>query len=76
MLLRRLKLFPAQSNGYFGQRRIAAVKMADVINAIEGVPVREYAKQLSASWAEGKLTGEQMKAALWLSHKEMIAFEK
>jgi len=54
-------------------RRLAAVKVADAINAVEGVPVREYAKQLSASWADGKLTGEQMKAALLASHKAMAA---
>ena len=28
-------------------RRIVAVKTADAINAIEGVPVSQYAKQLS-----------------------------
>ena len=33
-------------------RRLAAVKVADAINAVEGVPVREYAKQLSASWVD------------------------
>ena len=54
-------------------RRLAAVKTADAINAVEGIPVREYAKQLSASWADGKLTGEQMKAALLASHKVMAA---
>ena len=36
----------------------------DAINAIEGVPVSDYARQLSASWARGELTGEPMKAAL------------
>ena len=52
-------------------RRIAAVKMADAINAIEGVPVSRYAMQLSASWARGELTGEQMKAALRDYHKSI-----
>ena len=37
-------------------RRIAAVKAADAINAIEGVPVSDYAKTLSASWAKGEIT--------------------
>ncbi len=45
-------------------RRIAAVKTADAINAIEGVPVSNYARMLSRSWARGELSGEQMKAAL------------
>ncbi len=52
-------------------RRIAAVKTADAINAIEGVPVSDYAKRLSASWARGELTGEQMKAALSAYHKSI-----
>lgn len=52
-------------------RRIAAVKTADAINAIEGVPVSAYARTLSALWAKGELTGEQMKAALLASHKKM-----
>ena len=34
-------------------RRIAAVKTADAINAIEGVPVSNYARMLSRSWARG-----------------------
>lgn len=52
-------------------RRITAVKTADAINAIEGVPVSDYARTLSRLWAKGELTGEQMKAALLASHKKM-----
>ena len=52
-------------------RRIAAVKTADAINAIEGVPVSNYARLLSRSWARGELCGEQMKAALLASHRKM-----
>lgn len=52
-------------------KRIAAVKTADAINAVEGVPVSDYAKELSALWARGELTGEQMKAALLASHKRI-----
>ena len=54
-------------------RRIAAVKTADAINAIEGIPVSHYAKILSNSWARGEITGEQMKAALLASHRKMAA---
>lgn len=54
-------------------KRIATVKTADAINAIEGVPVSDYARQLSASWARGELTGEQMKMALLASHKLMAS---
>ena len=42
-------------------RRIAAVKTADAINAIEGAPVSRYAQMLSHSWARGEITGTQMK---------------
>ena len=54
-------------------RRIAAVKTADAINAIEGVPVSRYARALSYAWARGELTGEQMKAALLVSHQKLAA---
>ena len=50
-------------------RRIAAVKAADAINAIEGVPVSDYAKTLSACWAKGEITDQQMKSALLASHR-------
>lgn len=52
-------------------RRIAAVKTADAINAIEGVPVSNYARMLSRSWVRGELSGEQMKSALLASHRKM-----
>ena len=53
------------------QRRIEAIKLADAINSIEGVPVRVYAKELSMQWAMGNITGEQMKAAMAISHKQL-----
>lgn len=52
-------------------RRIAAVKIADSINAIEGVPVSDYARTLSYLWAKGEITGVQMKAALLEYHKKL-----
>ena len=36
------------------KKRIAAVKTADAINAIEGAPISSYARSLSASWADGQ----------------------
>lgn len=57
------------------ERRIQAVKLADALNAIEGVPVSEYAKVLSRCWANGDLTGEQMKEALLASHRKLAAQE-
>lgn len=54
-------------------RRIAAVKTADAINAIEGVPVSRYAQILSQSWARGEISGAQMKQALLASHAKLAA---
>ena len=54
-------------------RRIAAVKAADAINAVEGVPVSDYAKTLSACWAQGEITDQQMKDALLASHRKLAA---
>ena len=53
-------------------RRLQAVKLADALNASEGVPVSEYAKQLSWQWASGELTDEQMKSAL-MEYYQQIA---
>lgn len=54
-------------------RRVAAVKTADAINAIEGAPVSDYARRLSCLWAQGRLTDTQMKDALLASHRKMAA---
>lgn len=53
------------------ERRIQAVKLADALKAIEGVPVSKYAKMLSQCGANGDLTGEQMKEALLASHRKL-----
>lgn len=57
------------------ERRIQVVKLADALSAIEGVPVSEYTKMLSHCWANGDLTGEQMKEALLASHYRLAAQE-
>ena len=57
-------------------RRIQAVKLADALNAIEGVSVSDYAKALSLCWMNGELTGEQMKEALLASHRKLAAQER
>ena len=36
-------------------RRVAAVKTADAINAIEGAPVSDYARMLSLSWRTNEI---------------------
>ena len=56
-------------------RRIAAVKVADAINAIEGAPVSGYARRLSALWARGKITGDEMKSSL-LGYYRKMALDK
>ncbi|MBQ6555845.1 MAG: hypothetical protein IJL89_11485 [Firmicutes bacterium] len=37
---------------------------------MEGVPVTAFAKELSAKWVKGEITGEQMKAALLVKHRK------
>lgn len=56
-------------------RRIQAVKLADALNTIEGVPVSDYAKELSQQWANGEISGEEMKSLL-LEHHRKIASEE
>ena len=58
------------------QKRIAAVKTADAINAIEGAPISTYARTLSTSWARGELTGQQMKKALLEYHRRIAEQER
>lgn len=52
-------------------KRITAIKVADTLNKIEGVPVSDFARELSAKWAKGEITGSQMKAALIAAHKKV-----
>ena len=56
-------------------KRLAALKTADVINAIKGVPVFADAKFLSEKWVRGELTGEQMKQELLDLHRKIAAVE-
>lgn len=54
-------------------RRIAAVKAADAINAIEGAPVSDYARNLSIRWAKGEISGEEMQSSLLQYYQKMAA---
>ena len=56
-------------------KRLVAVKAADEINAIKGVPVSADAKLLSGKWVRGELTGEQMKQELLDLHRKIAAEE-
>lgn len=51
-------------------KRQKAVKVADALNKIEGVPVTDFALELSAKWVKGQITGAEMKAALVAAHKK------
>lgn len=50
-------------------RRRDAVRLADAINKIEGVPVSDEARRLSDQWARGEITGDDMIKALKAKHK-------
>ena len=50
-------------------KRLNAIRVADTLNKIEGVPVSENARILDRKWANGEITGEQMKAALLQAHQ-------
>jgi hypothetical protein len=50
--------------------RLAAVKLADTVNKIEGVPVSRHARQLSARWARGEISGAEMKRILIAAHRQ------
>ncbi|GHU81516.1 hypothetical protein FACS1894191_8440 [Clostridia bacterium] len=54
-------------------RRLAAVKLADAVNKIEGVPVSQHARRLSARWARGEISGIEMKEALVAAHKQSVS---
>ena len=52
-------------------RKEQAVKLADALNSIEGVPVTDFAKELSQRWVDGEITGEEMKEALLQHHRKI-----
>lgn len=52
------------------EKRRKAVKVADAINNIEGVPISEKAKELSTLWANGELSSSEMKKILMDAHRK------
>ena len=52
------------------QRRMRAVKIADAINNIEGMPISEKAKELSTLWVNGELSSSEMKKSLINAHRK------
>lgn len=58
------------------KKRQKARQVANAINAIEGVPISEYAVELSKRWANGELTGEQLKQLLKAHHHKIVSSVK
>lgn len=52
------------------QRR--AVKIAYAINCIEGLPVSDFAKDLSEKWAQGTISDSQMIEMLINTHRKIL----
>lgn len=52
-------------------KRIAAIRVADAINKIEGVTISDNAYELSDKCARGEITGQQMKELLISKHKNI-----
>lgn len=52
-------------------KRQNAVMVADALNKIDGVPVTDFARELSSKWAKGEITGAEMKAALIAVHRKV-----
>lgn len=54
------------------KKRRRAVKIANAVNSIEGVPASEISKLLSDRWSNGEITTEQMKTELLVKYKTSI----
>lgn len=54
------------------KKRRRAVKIANAVNSIEGVPASESSKLLSDSWLNGEITTEQTKTELLVKYKTSI----
>lgn len=52
------------------QRRVKAVRLADAISSIEGIPVSQKAKELSDLWAQGSISAFEMKKQLIAAHRK------
>lgn len=53
------------------QKRKKAVKIADTINGIEGVPISDFAKELSDKWVLGTISDSQMIEMLVNAHRKV-----
>lgn len=55
-------------------KRKKAIRLADAINATEGVPVQSDARRLSQEWARGEITSAEMKRQLIAKHFRPAGF--
>lgn len=46
------------------EKRLRAVKIAKAINSIEGVPIPDDTNEFFTQWIDGKITDEQLTAAM------------
>ena len=53
------------------QKRKRAVKIADAISSINGVPISDFAKELSDKWVQGNISDSEMKEMLVKAHKRI-----
>lgn len=53
------------------KKRKRAVKIADAISSINGVPVSDFAKELSDKWVQGNVSDTQMIETLVNAHKRI-----
>lgn len=51
------------------KKRRRAVKIANAVNSIEGVPASESSKLLSDRWSNSEISIEQMRAELLMKYK-------
>ena len=49
------------------------MRIADVINATEGVPVQADARLIAQQWARGEITSAEMKQMLIAKHYRPVA---
>lgn len=53
------------------QKRKRALRIADALNSIEGIPVSAYAVESSEMWARGTISAAQMKELLIKAQKKV-----
>ena len=57
------------------EKRLRAVKIANAINSIEGVPLSDKVKQISERWANGEITSEQIHKIALVAYTEEHCFK-